>query len=150
MGNGEENSIVFDGENGTMKISGGPNSLFAMELKPLIKFWVEERKDTHAAGTRVRRRIAVTVPVCRGEVEHGSYSHPTIWQEIKLEAEERGDSFPELRGLGCPDLLQSAHTLLFIGDGALHVLHFELNALQRANRFLNCAIIRQLKPSKLR
>ncbi|KAJ5382387.1 Mitotic checkpoint [Penicillium concentricum] len=45
MGNGEENSIVFDGENGTMKISGGPNSLFAMELKPLIKFWVEERKD---------------------------------------------------------------------------------------------------------
>jgi mitotic spindle assembly checkpoint protein MAD1 len=28
-----------------MKISGGPNSLFAMEIKPLIKFWVEERKD---------------------------------------------------------------------------------------------------------
>ena len=45
MGNGEENSIIFDGENGTMKISGGPNSLFAMEIKPLIKFWVEERKD---------------------------------------------------------------------------------------------------------
>ncbi|KAJ5224880.1 Spindle-related protein [Penicillium citrinum] len=45
MGNGEENSIVFDGENGTMKISGGPNSLFAMEIKHLIKFWVEERKD---------------------------------------------------------------------------------------------------------
>jgi mitotic spindle assembly checkpoint protein MAD1 len=45
MGNGEENSIVFDGENGTMKVSGGPNSLFALELKPLIKFWVEERKD---------------------------------------------------------------------------------------------------------
>ena len=45
MGNGEENSIVFDGENGTMKISGGPNSLFALEIKHLIKFWVEERKD---------------------------------------------------------------------------------------------------------
>lgn len=45
MGDGEENSIVFDGENGTMKVSGGPNSLFAMEIKPLIKFWVEERKD---------------------------------------------------------------------------------------------------------
>lgn len=45
MGNGEESSIIFDGENGTMKISGGPNSLFAMEIKPLIKFWVEERKD---------------------------------------------------------------------------------------------------------
>ena len=45
MGDGEENSIVFDGENGTMKISGGPNSLFALEIRPLIKFWVEERKD---------------------------------------------------------------------------------------------------------
>lgn len=45
MGNGEESSIIFDGENGTMKISGGPNSLFALEIKPLIKFWVEERKD---------------------------------------------------------------------------------------------------------
>lgn len=45
MGNGEENSIIFDGENGTMKISGGPNSLFAMEIRHLIKFWVEERKD---------------------------------------------------------------------------------------------------------
>ncbi|RAL17105.1 coiled-coil domain-containing protein MAD1 [Aspergillus homomorphus CBS 101889] len=45
MGNGEESSIIFDGENGTMKISGGPNSLFAMEIRPLVKFWVEERKD---------------------------------------------------------------------------------------------------------
>ncbi|KLJ07542.1 mitotic spindle assembly checkpoint protein MAD1 [Blastomyces silverae] len=45
MGDGEENSIIFDGENGTMKISGGPNSLFAMEIRSLIKFWVEERKD---------------------------------------------------------------------------------------------------------
>lgn len=45
MGDGEENSIIFDGENGTMKISGGPNSLFAMEIRDLIKFWVEERKD---------------------------------------------------------------------------------------------------------
>lgn len=45
MGNGEESSIIFDGENGTMKISGGPNSVFAMEIKHLIKFWVEERKD---------------------------------------------------------------------------------------------------------
>jgi len=45
MGDGGENSIVFDGENGTMKISGGPNSLFALEIKHLIKFWVEERKD---------------------------------------------------------------------------------------------------------
>ncbi|KAI5305066.1 hypothetical protein KEM56_005379 [Ascosphaera pollenicola] len=42
---GESNSIIFDGENGTMKISGGPNSVFAMEIRDLIKFWVEERKD---------------------------------------------------------------------------------------------------------
>ncbi|WEW54940.1 coiled-coil domain-containing protein mad1 [Emydomyces testavorans] len=45
MGDGEENSIIFDGENGTMKISGGPNSMFALEIRDLIKFWVEERKD---------------------------------------------------------------------------------------------------------
>lgn len=45
MGDDEENSIIFDGENGTMKISGGPNSLFAMEIKPTVKFWVEQRKD---------------------------------------------------------------------------------------------------------
>ncbi|KAI9683382.1 MAG: coiled-coil domain-containing protein mad1 [Trizodia sp. TS-e1964] len=40
-----ENSIIFDGEKGTMKISGGPTSLFALEIKNQIKFWVEERKD---------------------------------------------------------------------------------------------------------
>jgi mitotic spindle assembly checkpoint protein MAD1 len=28
-----------------MKISGGPNSMFALEIKSLIKFWVEEQKD---------------------------------------------------------------------------------------------------------
>ncbi|KAI9867564.1 MAG: coiled-coil domain-containing protein mad1 [Trichoglossum hirsutum] len=41
----EENSIIFDGENGTMKVSGGPNSLFALEIKNLITFWVEGRKE---------------------------------------------------------------------------------------------------------
>lgn len=45
MGDGAENSILFDGENGSMKLSGGNNSLFAMEIKPLLKFWVQERKD---------------------------------------------------------------------------------------------------------
>ncbi|KAI9783939.1 MAG: coiled-coil domain-containing protein mad1 [Geoglossum umbratile] len=40
-----EHSIIFDGENGTMKISGGPNSLFALEIKNLITFWVEGRKE---------------------------------------------------------------------------------------------------------
>ena len=44
-GEGEGNSIIFDGENGTMKISGGPNGPFALEIKGLIRFWVEERKE---------------------------------------------------------------------------------------------------------
>lgn len=45
MGAGGDNSIIFDGENGTMKISGGPSSMFAMEIKGLIEFWVEGKKD---------------------------------------------------------------------------------------------------------
>ncbi|KAF2656012.1 mitotic spindle assembly checkpoint protein-like protein MAD1 [Lophiostoma macrostomum CBS 122681] len=40
-----ENSIVFDGENGTMKVSGGEHSAFANEIRDLITFWVEERKE---------------------------------------------------------------------------------------------------------
>ncbi|EMC95777.1 hypothetical protein BAUCODRAFT_503294 [Baudoinia panamericana UAMH 10762] len=44
-GEEEEASIVFDGENGTMKVSGGPQSVFASEIKGLIEFWVEGRKD---------------------------------------------------------------------------------------------------------
>jgi mitotic spindle assembly checkpoint protein MAD1 len=28
-----------------MKVSGGPNSLFALEIKNLITFWVEGRKE---------------------------------------------------------------------------------------------------------
>lgn len=44
-GEEEENSIVFDGENGTMKVSGGPQSLFAKEIRSQIEFWVEGRKE---------------------------------------------------------------------------------------------------------
>jgi mitotic spindle assembly checkpoint protein MAD1 len=48
-GEGEDdegaNSITFDGEQGTMKIAGGPNGAFAREIKDLIRFWVDERKD---------------------------------------------------------------------------------------------------------
>lgn len=44
-GDEEENSIVFDGEHGTMKVSGGPRSVFAGEIKGLIEFWVEGRKE---------------------------------------------------------------------------------------------------------
>jgi mitotic spindle assembly checkpoint protein MAD1 len=39
----DENSIVFDGERGTMKISGGPQSPFAVRIGDNIKFWVKER-----------------------------------------------------------------------------------------------------------
>jgi len=44
-GEEEGNSIVFDGEAGTMKVSGGPRSVFAGEIKGLIEFWVEGRKE---------------------------------------------------------------------------------------------------------
>jgi mitotic spindle assembly checkpoint protein MAD1 len=41
---GEEgNYIVFDGENATMKVSGGTNSVFAKEIRGLIDFWVDGR-----------------------------------------------------------------------------------------------------------
>ncbi|KAI9823989.1 MAG: Mitotic spindle assembly checkpoint protein MAD1 [Phylliscum demangeonii] len=39
------NSIIFDGENGTMKIAGGPNGPFAKEIRALIRFWVQDRKE---------------------------------------------------------------------------------------------------------
>ncbi|KAF2970846.1 hypothetical protein GQX73_g2808 [Xylaria multiplex] len=38
-----ENSIVFDGERGTMKVSGGPHSPFARRIDDQIKFWVREK-----------------------------------------------------------------------------------------------------------
>lgn len=38
-----ENSIVFDGERGTMKVGGGPRSPFAQRIADNIKFWVRER-----------------------------------------------------------------------------------------------------------
>ena len=40
-----ENSIMFDGEAGTMKISGGPKGAFAQEIKELVKYWVQDRKE---------------------------------------------------------------------------------------------------------
>jgi mitotic spindle assembly checkpoint protein MAD1 len=44
-GEEEENSITFDGENGTMKVSGGPNSVFAGEIRQAVEFWVEGKKE---------------------------------------------------------------------------------------------------------
>ncbi|QDS71777.1 hypothetical protein FKW77_009287 [Venturia effusa] len=37
------NYIVFDGENNTMKVSGGTDSVFAREIRGLIDFWVDGR-----------------------------------------------------------------------------------------------------------
>ncbi|KAL8673139.1 MAG: hypothetical protein Q9168_002436 [Polycauliona sp. 1 TL-2023] len=42
---GGNTGLVFDGETGTMKIAGGPSSRFGKEVRPLIRFWVEERKE---------------------------------------------------------------------------------------------------------
>jgi mitotic spindle assembly checkpoint protein MAD1 len=38
-----ENSIEFDGDKGTMKVSGGPQSAFAKKITEQIKFWVHGR-----------------------------------------------------------------------------------------------------------
>lgn len=38
-----ENSIVFDGERGTMKVGGGPKSPFAQRISDHIAFWVREK-----------------------------------------------------------------------------------------------------------
>lgn len=35
--------ILFDGEQGTMKVSGGPQSQFAKEIRSQIEFWVDGR-----------------------------------------------------------------------------------------------------------
>jgi mitotic spindle assembly checkpoint protein MAD1 len=37
----EERFIEFDGEKGTMKVSGGVQSAFAREIRGLIEFWVD-------------------------------------------------------------------------------------------------------------
>ncbi|KAL8734300.1 MAG: hypothetical protein Q9166_001498 [cf. Caloplaca sp. 2 TL-2023] len=42
---GGNTGLVFDGETGTMKIAGGSESAFGREVRPLIRFWVEERKE---------------------------------------------------------------------------------------------------------
>ncbi|TVY83070.1 Spindle assembly checkpoint component MAD1 [Lachnellula suecica] len=43
-GNGDdENSIEFDGQKGTMKVTGGPESAFAVKIGDQLRFWVRER-----------------------------------------------------------------------------------------------------------
>jgi mitotic spindle assembly checkpoint protein MAD1 len=41
----EENYIIFDGDNGTMKISGGADGEFAREIKEQVDFWVKEKQE---------------------------------------------------------------------------------------------------------
>jgi mitotic spindle assembly checkpoint protein MAD1 len=41
----DENYIIFDGENGTMKISGGADGAFSREIKEQVDFWVKEKKE---------------------------------------------------------------------------------------------------------
>ncbi|KIW12509.1 hypothetical protein PV08_09786 [Exophiala spinifera] len=41
----DEHHIVFDGDNGTMKISGGPDGAFGEEIRDLVNFWVKEKKQ---------------------------------------------------------------------------------------------------------
>ena len=40
----DENSIVFDSREGTMKVSGGRESVFAGEIRALVDEWVDRRK----------------------------------------------------------------------------------------------------------
>ncbi|KAL8709414.1 MAG: hypothetical protein Q9220_005797 [cf. Caloplaca sp. 1 TL-2023] len=44
---GEEGGtgFVFDGETGTMKIAGGAGGVFGREVRGLVRFWVEERRE---------------------------------------------------------------------------------------------------------
>lgn len=41
----DENYIIFDGENGTMKISGGTDGDFAREIKEQVDFWVKQKQE---------------------------------------------------------------------------------------------------------
>ena len=41
----DEAHIIFDGDNGTMKISGGPDGAFGTEVRDLVNFWVKEKKE---------------------------------------------------------------------------------------------------------
>ena len=41
---GGEETLIFDGENGTMKVAGGMESAFARELRPLTQEWVERKR----------------------------------------------------------------------------------------------------------
>lgn len=39
-----DETLIFDGENGTMKVAGGMDCAFAREVRPLTKEWVEQKR----------------------------------------------------------------------------------------------------------
>ena len=43
-GHGEQSCIVFDGEKGTMKVAGGPDSSFGREISGSVRVWVERKR----------------------------------------------------------------------------------------------------------
>ena len=42
---GETNAIIFDGDTGTMKVSGGPDGAFGKEIRGSIDYWVKGRNE---------------------------------------------------------------------------------------------------------
>ncbi|CAD0100139.1 unnamed protein product [Aureobasidium mustum] len=56
-GEEEENSILFDGEKGTMKVSGGTESVFANEIRPLIEFWETVKRETKLVDQKKLAKI---------------------------------------------------------------------------------------------
>lgn len=49
-GEEEDESFIFDGEKGTMKVSGGSESAFALEVAPLFRKWVSSTTTTSGTG----------------------------------------------------------------------------------------------------
>ena len=39
----DECCLIFDGEQGSMKIAGGPESEFGLYVRPMVREWVERR-----------------------------------------------------------------------------------------------------------
>ena len=60
-----EEALIFDGENGTMKVAGGMESAFARELRPLTEEWVERKRFIPGLMASVLLKRA------EEEVEHG-------------------------------------------------------------------------------
>ncbi|KAF4549028.1 putative mitotic checkpoint protein [Elsinoe fawcettii] len=44
-GEEEENTILFDSQKSTMKVSGGTQSRFAEEIRDMVEFWIEGRRE---------------------------------------------------------------------------------------------------------